>query len=447
MDLLARIGPLEVNQNRTRLDMSKAVAQLSSGMRINSAADDPSGLAISEGINAKISGLQRGQENVQDANNLLNVAEGQLHTVASLLQRIRQLIIEARTDLNSNAQLSSIQTEIQQLKLEINKISTSASFNGVHLLDGSLDDHPAKNAHVQEIQANSNVFGDVPSTTVSNADGLGNRGPLIQGATVGNGVEAATVEFQVIGFDPNAVDPITGPIGGPGLYVQVTAYSTDPSFGAGPETKSITAIPENAGPQAAILPTPSGSSSFFQFTIANLTRADVGAAQAFTTYHNVPAGTGAPLSVNYGGTEGSDLQVRIPQVTTEALNISGVDVSTPVVVDPFNVPQGTDSNTISAKDAEVRVSAAIESVSSTRAVIGAQTVALQNAANDSAIQTVNQQASESAIRDADIGKATAQLAKDTILDQIATSTIISVQDSEKSMAGTLSQIISHGPIK
>jgi len=81
------------------------------------------------------------------------------------------------------------------------------------------------------------------------------------------------------------------------------------------------------------------------------------------------------------------------------------------------VPEGTESYTSSAKDAEVRVSAAIESVASTRAVSGAQAVALQHSASESAIAAVNQQASESAIRDADIGKATAQLAQDTILAQ------------------------------
>ncbi|HEV7178706.1 MAG TPA: flagellin, partial [Candidatus Baltobacteraceae bacterium] len=299
----------------------------------------------------------------------------------------------------------------------------------------------------QEIQANPNVSGDVPTKTVTNADGLGNPGPLVQNATVGNNVEQSTVEVQVVGFDQNAVDPITGPIGGPGLYVQVTAYSTDPSFGAGASSTSITAVPENAGPQFAQFTTPAsaGASVFFQFTLANLTRNDVGTGQAFTTYKNTPAGSGQPLSVNVRGDEGTDAQVGIPAVTSQSLGIADITVAQPVNVDPFNTPQYTDSNTIGAKDAEVRVSNAIDQVGAARAQVGAQTVAIENSANDTAIQAVAEQAGRSAIRDADIGQETTALAKDQILEKIATSTIVSVQDSEKSMAGTLSDIISSGP--
>jgi flagellin len=378
---------------------------------------------------------------------LLDVAEGALSSVDAMLQRIRTLLVQARSDLNTPSDLKSIQFEIDGLKQEINKIATSVNFNGVKLLDGSLDNSPPQPARVQEIQANPNVSGDVPTKTVTNADGLGNPGPLVQNATVGNNVEQSTVEVQVVGFDQNAVDPITGPIGGPGLYVQVTAYSTDPSFGAGASSTSITAVPENAGPQFAQFTTPAsaGASVFFQFTLANLTRNDVGTGQAFTTYKNTPAGSGQPLSVNVRGDEGTDAQVGIPAVTSQSLGIADITVAQPVNVDPFNTPQYTDSNTIGAKDAEVRVSNAIDQVGAARAQVGAQTVAIENSANDTAIQAVAEQAGRSAIRDADIGQETTALAKDQILEKIATSTIVSVQDSEKSMAGTLSDIISSGP--
>lgn len=445
MDLLARVGPLLNHLGLTRADEQKTTGRLSTGLRINDASDDPSALAISETMTARINGLQRGQENAQDAHNLLTVAEGGMSTIHSLLQRMRGLIVQAASDINSTTDLNALQSEIDDLKQEINKIAGSITFNGVHLLDGSLDNSQGSNARVQEIPANPNVFGDVPPKTVANADGAGNPGPLIQNATVGNGVEQATVEFQVIGYDQNAVDPISGPIGGPGLYVQVTAYSTDPSFGNGPEIKAVTAVPENAGPLPAVLPTPSGSSSFFQFTIANLTKNDVGAAQAFTTYKNTTPAGGQALAVNDRGTEGTQTNITIPTMTMGALGVAGVTVAQPVMVDPFNTPVGSDSNTIAAKDAMTRVDNAIDEVSNTRAQVGAQSVALEESTNDTGIQAVATQASESAIRDADIGKETTRMARDQILDQIATSAIVSVQAGEKAMAGTISQIIANGP--
>ncbi|MDP9018948.1 MAG: hypothetical protein M3N19_11595, partial [Candidatus Eremiobacteraeota bacterium] len=151
------------------------------------------------------------------------------------------------------------------------------------------------------------------------------------------------------------------------------------------------------------------------------------------------------LAVNTRGTEGTDIPVTIPQVSSAKLGIAAIDVTQPTTVDPFNVPQGFDSNTISAKDAEVRVSTAIETVVAARDQIGAQVVGIQQSINDTSLQAVKQQASESTIRDADIGKEAANNARNTILDQIATSTIVSVQASEKTMATSLAAIISNGP--
>ena len=448
MDLLARVGPLLNHLAKTRVDEKTNVERLSTGLRINNAADDPSGLAISEQLNTQITGMQRGQENAQTGNNMLSVAEGHLTSVTAILQRIRALLIEGSSDLKSPGDLKDIQNEIESLKQEINSISGNASFNGVHLLDGSLDNSGAKNARVQQIPANANINGDVGSTNVTNADGLGNPGPLITNATVGNGVEQATVEFQVVGFDQNAVDPITGPIGGPGLYVQVIAYSTDPSFGNGQEVNQISAVPENGGQINAQITTPASPGNIIlSFTLANLTRNDVGSATAFTTFKDAPAKTGQPLSVNDRGNEGTDVSLTIPDVSTNSLGISGITVTPPATVDPFNNPTGTDSNTISTKDAEVRVDDAIQSVVGTRAVVGAQQVALSNAIQDSSIQTVATQASESTIRDANIGKEAADQAKNTILDNIATDTLVSVQDGEKAMGSEFASMISGTPSK
>lgn len=441
MDLLLRTGAAGLALTRSRADQGKRVSALASGLRIANAADDPSGLAIAESLSARLAGAQRGQENVQTANNMLNVVQGAVQNVLKLLQRIRSLTVAAASDMNSAEQLQSIQTEIQALEAEINQIASTTTFNRRRLLDGSLSNRGMRPARVSEIQP-APVTGSVPTRMVANADGLGNPGTLVQAATVGNGVEAATIEISVIGYDPNAVDPITGPVGGPGLYVQVTAFSNDPSFGAGKQLTSITAVPENAGPQTAVLTSPSGSSTFFQFTLSNLTRADVGSAQAFTTYRDVPAATGSALTVNFGGTEGAVVAISIPQLSTETLGIAGINVTRPATVDVFNNPTGaSNSNATAVKDAEVRATDAIAAVAATSAEIGAQTVSLEADAANSAIDQVNLSASESAVRDADIRAEAMLYTKDGVMIRISEQAIVLAQETARSFAQRMSDTI------
>ncbi|MFN2527852.1 MAG: flagellin [Candidatus Baltobacteraceae bacterium] len=447
MDLLARVGPLLNHLSKTRLDEQTNIQRLSSGLRINSAADDPSGLAISEGLGTQITGLQRGQENAQTAHNMLSVAEGSLTTITSVLQRIRQLVVEGASDFKTPSDLVDLQKEIDSLKQEINTISEHTDFNGLQLLDGSFDNSQAKNSRIVATPANPNIYGAIGPTSATNADGLGNPGPLISNANVGKGINPCTVEFQIIGFDMNAVDPTTGPIGGPGLYIQVKAYSSDPSFGAGQEVNQIQAIPENAGPivGAQIAP-PNGPNPIMSFDLANLTRSDVGVAMAFTTYRDTPAQSGQQLAVNDRGNEGTDVGLTIPQVSTQALGISDITVAQPTTVDPaLNVPTGTDSNSVGTKDAMSRVDDALQTVVAARAVVGAQQVALGSAIEDAGIQTVLTQSSQSSIRDADIGAETTKQAKNTILDNITTDALASVQSSTKAMGTAFSDMISTGP--
>ena len=447
MDLLSRVGSAGLNLSMSLTDQAHRVAALSSGLRIRSAADDPSGLAIAESLSSRVAGLQYGRENIQNAINLLTVAQSSIQSIGEMLQRVRSLVVEAASDLESPRQLDAIQTEIDALKTEINQVAAKAQFNGAHLLDGSLDNRMHVNAFVQEVAAPP-VNGASPSRTVVNADGAGNPGLLIQNATVGNGVEAATISISVTGYDPNAVDPIIGPIGGPGLYVQVTAYSMDPSFGAGQQLTSVTAVPENAGPQAAVLSTPSGSNSFFQFTIANLTSADVGAAQTFVTYHDLAPAGGTPLSIQGGGGEGSVLQLSVPKLSTETLGISAISVAAPATVDDFNNPQGpANSNATAALDAETRTDAAIQMVSSLQAQVGAQTVALQGETGNAEIQAAATAAAQSAIIDANIGSEATAYAKDAALTQIAQSAILSEQDSARAFAQAMSDNIAGPPPK
>src|ERR687888_946622 len=117
--------------------MSKAMEHLSSGYRINTAADDAAGLAISENLRAQIGGLDQAGRNVSDAVSLVQTAEGQLNEVHSMLQRVRELAVQYKNGTLSTEDRTAIQSEVNQLGSEIQRIGNSAAFNGISLLASS----------------------------------------------------------------------------------------------------------------------------------------------------------------------------------------------------------------------------------------------------------------------------------------------------------------------
>jgi flagellin len=111
--------------------------RLSSGLRINKAADDAAGLGISEKMRSQIRGLAQAQRNIQDGVSMVQTAEGNLDEVHSILQRIRELAVQYRNGSLSSAGKNAIQSEVDQLSAEITRIGNAAVFNGVSLLSAS----------------------------------------------------------------------------------------------------------------------------------------------------------------------------------------------------------------------------------------------------------------------------------------------------------------------
>lgn len=126
------------NLSNTQNDLSKSLEKLSSGFRINRAADDAAGLAISEGLRSQIGGLKVAVRNAQDGTSVVQTAEGALNESTSILQRMRDLSVQASNDggLSSDAK-GNIQSEMTQLKSELSRIANTTQFNGTKLLDGN----------------------------------------------------------------------------------------------------------------------------------------------------------------------------------------------------------------------------------------------------------------------------------------------------------------------
>ena len=141
--------PLVINSNipslnsqrqlvKSGMEMDRAMERLSSGKRINSAADDAAGLVIASRQTSQINGLNRAVSNANDGVSLIQTAEGGLEETTNILQRMRELSIQSANGIYSDADRATLDAEVQQLKAEINRISETTSFNGQNILDGSL---------------------------------------------------------------------------------------------------------------------------------------------------------------------------------------------------------------------------------------------------------------------------------------------------------------------
>ncbi|MBT2485055.1 MULTISPECIES: flagellin [unclassified Microbacterium] len=124
------------NLSSTQNDLSKSLEKLSSGLRINRAADDAAGLAISEGLRSQVNGLNVAARNAQDGISVIQTAEGALTEVHSILQRVRDLTAQGANDSNNAKSREAIQEEINTLGDELTRIADSTNFNGIKLLSG-----------------------------------------------------------------------------------------------------------------------------------------------------------------------------------------------------------------------------------------------------------------------------------------------------------------------
>ena len=140
--MVVRHNMQAANTNRVLGQNVKAVAKstekLSSGYKVNRAADDAAGLSISEKMRNQIRGLNQAVKNAEDGISLIQTAEGNMNEIHSILQRMGELAIKARNDINASEDRKTIDDEIQQLKQEICSITKKAAFNGTQLLDGSM---------------------------------------------------------------------------------------------------------------------------------------------------------------------------------------------------------------------------------------------------------------------------------------------------------------------
>lgn len=196
--------PLMINTNVSSLnaqrqlmnsgaDLNQASERLASGRRINSAGDDAAGLAISNRQTSQIRGLDQAIRNANDGISLIQTAEGALDETTNILQRMRELSIQASNGIYSDSDRSTLDAEVQQLKAEVDRIAETTSFNGQNILDGSLGEVSLQVGS----QANETIAVEI-GTLDAKGLGAGNGGDLV-GSEIGLSAQALASAIGSVG--------------------------------------------------------------------------------------------------------------------------------------------------------------------------------------------------------------------------------------------------------
>ena len=378
----------------TSVQLGKSLEKLSSGFRINRAADDAAGLVISQGLRAQTSGLRQATRNAQDGISVVQTAEGALNEVHTMLNRMRDLSVQsANTGANDTAARTAAQAEITALSTEITRISTTTKFGSTQLLDGSYGVTPARAGGFDADNSITHAAGD---DFQININGLGN-----------------------VTVDLNAMTAVTG---------AAAASSMEGSINAALAASATAGIQAFAG-KVKVSATTQGAGTALTIEVSGLT-----SGQTFA----LTDGTGTPLGdMNLTGTitaaagSGGTFQVGANSGETVALSIASVSATT-LSVNSLNVT--TDSGAAAAITA---LDSAIATVSTTRGNLGALQNRFESMINNLQVTTENISASESRIRDTDMAMEMVSFTKNQVLSQAGTAMLAQANQIPQSILSLL----------
>ncbi len=364
--------------------MGKSLEKLSSGYRINRAADDAAGLVISQGLRAQTSGLRQATRNAQDGISVVQTAEGALNELHNMLNRMRDLAVQsANTGTQDTAARNASQAEINQLSSEIDRIVTSTKFGQQALLDGSFGTQAAVATGFSTTSTLTVTAGD---DFQINVNGTGNVTVELAGGTFGGAQLASVVQ--------NAIK------------TALSAGSTAQQALA--QKVSVEAVTVGAGFALSIKTSLANTETFTltDGTGGHLVALDVGAVTA-------AAGTGGVFQV--GANSGETINVAIAALSASGLGVAALDVVTAA---------GT---AISAIDA------AITNVSTTRGSLGAVQNRFESTIANLQVATENLTASESRIRDTDMAEEMVRFTRSQILQQAGTAMLAQANAAPQSI--------------
>lgn len=365
------------NLGSSATSMGKSIEKLSSGLRINRAADDASGLVISQKLRAQTSGLRQATRNAQDGISVVQTAEGGLNEVHSMLNRMRDLAVQAsNTGANDATARAAAQAELSQLRTEIDRIGNTTSFGDTKLLNGSFG-VTAASATGYDADGSVTVAagGDVVDV---NVNGTGVVSATISAGTYASG-DALAAEFE---------NQIKSALQG-GTAAQA-AYA---------DNVSVTATSAGAGFNLEV--SIDGLADTETFTLAD-NGSDTLLADLNFGSVTAASGAGGTFQVGANNTGDDQITVAIGAVSSSDLSLGTLDLTT------------------DAASAISTIDAAIASVSTQRGDLGAVQNRLESTIANLQVTSENLAASESRIRDTDVAAEMVEFTRSQILQQAGT---------------------------
>ncbi len=450
------------------LSLDKTLERLSSGLRINHAADDAAGLAISQKMDTQVRGLGQANRNAMDGISLIQTAEGALNEVHAMLQRIRELAVQVSNDTYDSTDRKSVQSEVEQLLGEIGRISTDTEFNEKKLLNGELERRTfssntdiAKMVYMSDgVEAGKYTF-DVTSAAVKTqltsgaATMFDASGKALKGGNLNINGEQVNIEIGDSSIEVlskvrelanktnlSIVSSATPYAQGASLEITNNIYGNHPINISG-STELIeglgltvaTGLTKVDGKDIEIDPASIGGGSGFPLGTTYTTE---GQNIIFTSNNNfefrVKGGKVAgnvvfdvletgPLNLQIGANEGQFMKIRVPNLSTEALRISDVKIFT----------SESAQRTISIVDN------AINMISSVRSKLGAYQNRLEHTIANLNSASENLTASMSRIQDADMAYEMSQFTQRNIISQAGNAMLAQANQRPQALLQLLQQ--------
>ncbi len=479
------VSALKVNnilaQNNNALE--KSLERLSSGYRINCAADDAAGLAISEKMKTQIAGLNQASRNASDGISVIQTAEGALIEVEEMLQRMRELTVQASNGSCTDDDRSTLQDEVKQLKEEINRVSTTTEFNTKTLLDGTVDRRSfSSNSNVSLVSLSDSVDVKGYSFKIDSTPQQAVQRTLLNGTTAPSDGTVYINDQAIDISSGDTLDQIINKLNngcGSDIYIGLSNTTPDSSAVGGyqvispaeaamnPGTSYITFVNTDYGTDSKLeiacsdatlagmlgIPTAGSNSHGVNATVTLYYQNDVNypdsgfnktatvlvdgdyvtvndrdgfemifrVDDSFTGDVTVTVLDAGPMTLQIGANEGQTMEVRIPRVDTISLMIDSADIST----------QSGAMESITTFDN------AVNQVSSIRAKLGAYQNRLDHAINSLDTSSQNLTESLSRIQDTDMASEMATYTQLQVLVQAATSMLSQANERPQNILNLL----------
>jgi flagellin len=425
--------------------LASALEQLSTGLRVNTAADDAAGYAIAQGMTSQIDGLNQASQNANDGVSLTQTASGAMTEITNDLQTMRDLAVESLNATNSSDDRADLNAQYSQLAADVNNVAANTQFNGVNLLDGSF-----QGADFQ-IGANAGQIISVSSIASASTSAIGNYYTTAGSQTYNAGVVANAANTNIANGDTVTLSlqvgsPATGTTGD---AAAATAAGTATTIDTGPITLTgnastdlesvASAINEAVGSSDGIVATVNANGTGIDLSSANGTTAQsvqIGIAGATGTINTLASGAaGSPTTAPAGGyadaaTALDDLGLggNATSVVNSAAQVAyslGSDTATGIT---GNATANTLANTsVTSVDNSnlvlISLDNALQQLATSSAQLGAYQNRFQAAITGLNTDSTNLSNAKSSIVDTDYAAATSTLSKAQILQQAGTAMV------------------------